>query len=439
MRMNSVAAHQDQRVDWYLMLLLGIVAAYGLVMVFSASVAQAERLHDNTLYFGRNQLLYLFIGFATAAIVWRIPLVIWERYGLAFLGFSFALLVLVLIPGIGKSVNGSQRWLNLGVSFQPSELHKVAVIIFLAGFFVRKGEQVRTKIGVFALPLLVAIASGVLLIAEPDYGATVIVAATVFAMMFLAGVRWLHILSVVTLFVPVAIGLILVSPYRRDRLFSFLNPWDDPFDTDFQLTQSLIAVGRGAFDGVGIGSSVQKMAYLPEAHTDFVFAVLAEETGLVGVTIILVLFALIISRAFRIARDAEREGLLFGAYLATGVGFWIGLQAFVNIGANMGVLPTKGITLPFLSYGGSSALMTCFAFGLVLRVHAETTDAQAKEHKRVVRSREEMRSGMRLANSGQHHSDRFESKHGDSRLEQRRKQNSTTTSASQLVDESYYD
>lgn len=399
MRMNSMVAYQDQRVDWYLMLLLGIVAAFGLVMVFSASVAQAERLHDNTLYFGRNQMTYLFVGFAVAAIVWRIPLLMWERFGLAFLVFSFALLLLVLIPGIGKSVNGSQRWLNLGLSFQPSELHKVAVIIFLAGFFVRKGEQLRTKVGVFALPLLIALASGVLLILEPDYGATMVIAATIFAMMFLAGVRWLHIMAVVVMFVPVAVGLILVSPYRRDRLFSFLNPWDDPFDSDFQLTQSLIAVGRGALDGVGIGSSVQKMAYLPEAHTDFVFAVLAEETGLIGVTIILALFALIISRAFRIARDAERAGLVFGAYVATGVGFWIGLQAFVNIGANMGVLPTKGITLPFLSYGGSSVLMTCFAFALVLRVHTETADAQFQEHQRIVRSREEIRAGVRLANA----------------------------------------
>jgi len=399
MRMNSVVAYQDQRLDWYLMLLLGVVAAYGLVMVFSASVAQAERLHDDTLYFGRNQLIYLCIGFSVAAVIWRIPLMIWERYGQVLLVFSFALLLLVLIPGIGKSVNGSQRWLNMGISFQPSELHKVAVIIFLAGFFVRKGSQLRTKLSVFVLPLLVAAASGALLIPEPDYGATVVIAAIVFAMMFLAGVRWLHITTVVVLFVPIAVGLILISPYRRDRLFSFLNPWDDPFDTDFQLTQSLIAVGRGAFDGVGIGSSVQKMAYLPEAHTDFVFAVLAEETGLLGVTMILGLFALIITRAFRIARDAERAGLLFGAYLATGVGFWIGLQAFVNIGANMGVLPTKGITLPFLSYGGSSALMTCFAFALVLRVHAETKDALAQEHKRVVHSREQQRSQMLLANS----------------------------------------
>ena len=399
MRVNTLVNYQDQRVDWYLMLLLGIVAAFWLVMVFSASVAQAERLHDNTLYFGRNQALYLLIGFAVAAVVWRIPLEMWERYGLAFLAFSFVLLMLVLIPGIGKSVNGSQRWLNLGVSFQPSELHKVAVIIFLAGFFVRKGDQLRTKPGVFALPLLVAAASGALLIPEPDYGATVVIAATIFAMMFLAGVRWLHIIAVVVLFVPIAVVLILISPYRRDRLFSFLNPWDDPFDTDFQLTQSLIAVGRGAFDGVGIGSSVQKMAYLPEAHTDFVFAVLAEETGLIGVTVILALFALIITRAFRIARDAERAGLLFGAYIATGVGFWIGLQAFVNIGANMGVLPTKGITLPFLSYGGSSALMTCFAFGLVLRVHTETNDAQFQEHKRIIQSREETKAGMRLASA----------------------------------------
>jgi cell division protein FtsW len=419
MRMNVMHNYQDQRLDWYLMLLLGMVAAYGLVMVFSASVAQAERIHDSTLYFGRNQLVYLVIGLCVAAVVWRIPLALWERYGLAFLAFSFLLLLLVLIPGVGKSVNGSQRWLNLGVSFQPSELHKVAVIVFLAGYFVRKGEQLRTKIGVFALPIIVAVVTGVLLIAETDYGATVIIAATVFAMMFLAGVRWLHIIGIVVLFVPVAVSLILISPYRRDRLFSFLNPWDDPFDTDFQLTQSLIAVGRGAFDGVGIGSSVQKMAYLPEAHTDFVFAVLAEETGLIGVTVILALFALIITRAFRIARDAERAGLLFGAYLATGVGFWIGLQAFVNIGANMGVLPTKGITLPFLSYGGSSALMTCFAFALVMRVHTETTDAQLQEQKRLVRAREEMKSGLRLAKS----------QRGDA---------SSGAEASRLLDESDY-
>ncbi|OED40678.1 cell division protein FtsW [Chromatiales bacterium (ex Bugula neritina AB1)] len=378
---------EKNTVDWYFVVVVSVLAAVGLVMVFSASITQSEGSIEKTLIYGRNQSMFLALGVCAGAIVWRIPLSVWERLGPLLLVGVFAALVLVLIPGIGTNVNGSQRWIRFGVSVQPSEMYKVAVIIFMAAFFVRKGEQIRTRLGVFLTPLGIAAMSAIVLLLEPDFGATVVVTATIVAMMFIAGVRFVHLLAVSAVLVPAAIAAILMSPYRKTRLFSFLNPWDDPFDTDFQLTQSLIAVGRGSWDGVGLGSSVQKMAYLPEAHTDFVFAVMAEETGLIGVTLVIGLFALIVMRCFRIARNAERVGHDFGAHLATGIGFWFGLQTFINIGSNMGILPTKGIPLPLFSYGGSSMIMVCVACALVLRVSRESSEQMAQDFSRAVARR----------------------------------------------------
>jgi len=382
----SVASETD-RVDWQFILFISALAAIGLVMVVSASVSQAERLLGDALYYGRSQSIFMVIGIVAGAVVWKIPLSQWERHGPTLLLVAFGLLLIVLVPGIGKNVNGSQRWIDIGISVQPSEIFKVAVIVYLAGFFVRKGEQINTRLSVFLVPLAIAALAAAALLSEPDFGATVVVAGTIVVMMFIAGVRLGQLMLVGAVLIPAGAAAILMSPYRATRLLSFTNPWDDPFRTDFQLTQSLIAVGRGSWDGVGIGSSVQKMAYLPEAHTDFVFAVLAEETGLIGVTLVIVLFSLIVGRCFKIARDADRAGHEFGAHVATGIGFWLGLQAFINIGANMGVLPTKGITLPLFSYGGSSLVMVSVACALVLRVYRESSEQSADEFRRVVATR----------------------------------------------------
>lgn len=383
---------EQQRVDWVLLALLGALASIGLVMVFSASVAQAERILEDATYYGRLQGIYLLIGFVAALMVWRVPLDVFEEYGPALLCLGFLLLLLVLLPFIGKSVNGSRRWIQIGLSFQPSEFFKVAIIVYMAGYFVRKGNQIKTDVYVFLVPLGVVAMAALLLLMEPDFGATVIVGSTVIAMMFVAGCRWWHFFLTLAVVAPLALLAILIEPYRKTRLLSFVNPWDDPFASDFQLTQSLIAVGRGSWDGVGLGNSVQKMAYLPEAHTDFVFAVFAEEMGFIGVLVLVSLFALIVARCFKIARDADRAGLGFGSHIATGVGFWFGFQAFINIGANMGVLPTKGITLPLFSYGGSSVLAVGIACGLVMNVHREVAKQTEAELARSVTDRVEAQS-----------------------------------------------
>ncbi len=385
-RRTHIASERDT-VDWVFFLLVALLATLGLVMVFSASISLSERLHEDALKLGRNQATYLCVGIVAAMVVWKLPLALWERYSVVLLAGGLLLLCVVLVPGVGKSVNGAQRWIDIGVSVQPSEFFKLALIVYLAGFLVRKGEQIRNNLVVFGTPLFIAAIAATLLLSEPDFGATVVVVFTVLAMMFTAGVRKRHFFVVFAAAIPFALLAIYASPYRRTRLLSFINPWDDPFATDFQLTQALIAIGRGSFNGVGLGNSVQKMHYLPEPHTDFVFAVTAEELGLVGVTIVLALFALIVSRCFRIARNAERAGHLFASHVATGIGFWLGFQTFINIGANVGVLPTKGITLPLFSYGGTSVLVVCIACAMVMRVHREVAEHTAADLRKQVENR----------------------------------------------------
>ncbi len=345
----------------------------GLIMVGSASVSVADRELGAPFYYLWRQLLFTGMGLLAAIITVRIPMRVWQEVGPALMVLNLLLLVLVFIPGLGHSANGSTRWISIGsFHLQASEIVKLFSLIYLAGYLVRHNESVRTTFAGFLRPLGLLVIIAVLLLLEPDFGAAAVLIATAVAMMWLAGVR---VSQFMLLIIAVAVALALLvytSEYRMHRLTAFLNPWADPYNSGFQLTQALIAFGRGEWLGVGLGSSVQKLFYLPEAHTDFLFAVLAEELGLVGVVVVISLFTVLIVRALRIGRAAENRERPFAGYVAYGIGTWIGLQAFINMGVNMGVLPTKGLTLPFMSYGGSSIIVMCVAMALLIRVDYET-------------------------------------------------------------------
>jgi cell division protein FtsW len=344
----------------------------GLVMVTSASVNVAERQGVDALFYFQRQLFSVVLGGGLAAAMLAVPISTWRRLAPWLLVASFALLLVVLVPGIGHEVNGSRRWIRLGpVNFQPSELARWLLVTYIAIFAVRHQTELRSTAQGFFKPLAVLVAAAVLLLAEPDFGAAVVLCVTGVAVLFVAGARLRDFLLVCGAGLFGVAVLAITSPYRLKRILAFLNPWDDPFDSGFQLTQSLIAIGRGEWFGVGLGSSIQKLFYLPEAHTDFVFAVLAEEFGLLGVLLVVFAFLVLVLRSLRLARIAGDAGMPLHACLAAGFGVWIGLQAFLNIGVNMGLLPTKGLTLPLLSYGRSSMLVTLAWIGMLLRVHHE--------------------------------------------------------------------
>ncbi len=368
--MNTQAT-KAQTPDYWLigapLLLIGL----GLVMVASASIATAERDPGQPLYYLTRQALHLAGAGLLAWGVLRTRLVYWEKAGPALLLLSFLLLTLVLLPGIGKEVNGSMRWLALGpLNLQPSEPAKLFMVVYLAGYLVRHGAEVCVSAG-FLKPMALVALLGALLLAEPDFGAAVVLGATVLGMVYLGGARLWQFGLLLVLALLLLGALALASPYRLERLTSFLNPWADPFNSGFQLTQALIAFGRGEWLGVGLGASVQKLFYLPEAHTDFLFAVLAEELGLVGTLSVIALYGVIVWRAFALAATAAQRGQLFAMHLAHGIGLWLGLQAFISMGVNMGLLPTKGLTLPLMSYGGSSLVVSCVAIALLLRIGHE--------------------------------------------------------------------
>ncbi len=352
---------------------LGILLAIGIVMVYSASIPTAERLAGDSYYYLLRHLFSIALGLVAAAVILRTRIRLWEKAGPYLLLLGICLLVVVLIPGIGSYVNGSSRWLHLGIfKLQPSELVKLFMIIYVAGYLVRKQEELLffTQ-GILMVSIVMAVI-GMLLLQEPDLGAVVVICVTVFAMLFLGGVRFWHFMAVVGAGVGGMILLTVYSPYRMARVTGFLDPWADPFNKGFQLTQALIAFGRGGLFGVGLGGSIQKLFYLPAAHTDFLLAVLAEELGLIGVVIVIALFAIVVWRAFVISRIAEQRGQIYAARLAQGIGLLIGIQAMINMGVNMGMLPTKGLTLPFVSYGGSSMIVSCMAAGLLLLIDRET-------------------------------------------------------------------
>ncbi|MCW8933337.1 MAG: putative lipid II flippase FtsW [Gammaproteobacteria bacterium] len=368
--------------DGVLIMLVLSLLGIGLVMVASASITIADSKTSTPFFYLYRQLIAAGIGLIAVMAIFRIRLVYWEKSGMILLALSFAMVVLVLIPGIGKTVNGSTRWIPIGVlNLQVSEVVKLFLMIYVAGYLVRHGEQVRSSLWGFLKPMIMIGLICLFLLLEPDFGASVVIMLTVLGMTFIAGVRFTQFLAVITLFGSAATLLVVTSPYRLQRLTAFVNPWADPFDSGFQLTQSLIAIGSGGWTGVGLGSSVQKLFYLPEAHTDFLFAVMAEELGLIGVVVVIGLYTSLVFRAFMIARKAESCGNQFAAYLSYGIGIWLGLQAFINIGVNMGVLPTKGLTLPLMSYGGSSLIIVSASIGLLLRVSYECSNGQAMTRK----------------------------------------------------------
>lgn len=381
-----MSAARDLRIsvagpDTALLMLTLSLLAVGLVAISSASVEYAEWHYQNAWYHTRRHLVYVFLAVLSGILVYRVPLNFWYRSAWGWLCLALILLVLVLIPGIGREVNGSQRWLPLGpLTLQPSEFAKLALVVCLAGYLVRREEEIRTRwVGFFkAMALLVPIV--VLLMAEPDFGATVIVLGTSFGMLFLAGVRLGHLLVVLLPALAGMAALVVAEPYRLQRLIAYTDPWADPYNSGFQLTQSLIAFGRGEWLGVGLGNSVQKLFYLPEAHTDFVFSIWAEETGFIGTMLVVGLFVALIGRILTVGRRAQLTGRLFGAYLCYGVALVFSGQAFVNMGVSCGLLPTKGLTLPLVSYGGSSLIACCVMLALVMRTERDNAEPAGGSH-----------------------------------------------------------
>ena len=358
--------------DFSLLLSFVALLLFGIVMVSSASISIADKNFGDAFYYGRRQLVFVCIGLCLAFSLLRTPTWVLEKLGWILLMLAYILLVLVLVPGVGKTVNGAQRWMDFGViTLQVSEFARLSLLVYLAGYMVRRGEQVRTSLQGFIKPVALVGLAALLLLMEPDFGAAAVLTGTCLGMLFMAGARvWQF---VVCILIASAIGavLILVSPYRMERLMAFLDPWGNAFGSGYQLTQSLIAFGSGGISGLGLGGSVQKLFYLPEAHNDFVFAIVGEELGLIGVIVVLFTFSMLVQRILYVAAKALELGEEFSAYLCYSIALWISAQVFINIGVSMGMLPTKGLTLPLMSAGGSAIMATCLAMGMVLRVNFE--------------------------------------------------------------------
>lgn len=351
---------------------VAMLLGWGLVMVASASVSVGEKIHHDPMYFFERQVVFAMIGLVGGVLVYSVPMESWNRYGPWLLLTSLLLLVVVLIPGVGLKINGSRRWLEFGLfRLQASEPARLAAIVYLAGYIVRR--QVRLQEGVkgLAAPFMPIGLICLLLMCETDLGATVILFAVSMLMLFLGGARVGYFLAIISIGAS-GLGLFAwLTPSRFERIRVFLHPFDYATDSGFQLVQALIAIGRGEWFGAGLGNSLQKLRYLPETHTDFIFAILAEEFGLFGILVLIALFGVLVWRGFSIGAEAEQRGQPFSAYLCYGLSGWFGLQAVINMAVNMGMLPTKGLTLPFISYGGSSLITVCVMVALILRVDHE--------------------------------------------------------------------
>ena len=352
------------------------ILVLGYIMVASASLHLGEKLANDSFYFPKHQLVHVFMGLAAAVLVASRPLEFWEKSAKVLFLFGLFLLVVVLVPGLGKSVNGSVRWLSiLGMRIQVSEVFKLISVIYMATFITNRLELVRTSWLGMLRPMAMLALGCALLLKEPDFGSSAVVVTVAMGMLYLAGARLVQFGILLAVAGAGAGYLVLTSAYRLKRVLSFSDPWADPLNTGFQLTQALIAFGRGEWVGVGLGSSVQKLFFLPEAHTDFLFSVIGEELGLMGACVVIFLFSVIVWRAFVIGRLAERVEKRFAAFISYGLGIWFGLQAFINMGVNMGMLPTKGLTLPLMSYGGGSMIVMCSALALLFRVRSEVMEA----------------------------------------------------------------
>jgi len=367
--------------------MLGLVLALllgGFVILASASITISDNATGNPFFYLERQLIAAAIGLAAGLFCLFVPMHVWQTLGPLLLLVGLALLVVVLVPGVGYEVNGATRWVRFGVmNLQVSEPARLCLLIYLAGYVVRQQKALREQFVGFLRPMLVLSLGCALLLAEPDFGAAIVLLATALVVLFVAGARIRDFILFFSATVIAVVGLTLTSPYRLNRLTGFLDPWADPYNSGFQLTQSLIAIGRGEWFGVGLGGGVQKLFYLPEAHTDFVFAVFAEEFGLLGSVVLIALFLALLWRVFNLAMRAADSERFFEAFLAIGLGTWLGLQAFINVGVNMGLLPTKGLTLPLISYGRSSLIVAMIAIGLLLRIHHElVVDAKPVNRKR---------------------------------------------------------
>jgi cell division protein FtsW len=365
--------HEEGEYDPWFLGVTGLILGLGLVMVASASIPLASKNGFIELYYFWRQVGALSLGLGIGTIIAYMPLAVLDRLSAVFLLAGVALLTLILIPGIGHEVNGSLRWLKVGpLTVQASEPMKVVVIVYVSSYLVRHKLHVQTDFIGFIKPIGVMTVVAGLLLLEPDFGATVVIFATTLGMLFLGRVPFVRFFSWGLVALATLASLAMLAPYRMQRLMTFMDPWSDPFDTGFQLTQALIAFGRGEWLGVGLGNSIQKLFYLPEVHTDFLFAVVAEELGMIGTLFVITLFMFLVWRIMFIGSLAHRRGLEFAAYLSYGIALIIGMEAFINIGVNMGLLPTKGLTLPLMSYGSNSIVTVCVMLGLVWRVVKET-------------------------------------------------------------------
>lgn len=371
-RMDRLGVRRRERVpamDYALLICALGLLAFGFVMVSSASMSAAETCCHDPFFYVKRHALALGLALVAGVATFRVPLERWERSGTWLFLASVFVLVLVLVPGIGRTVNGATRWIPLGpLNLQPSEFVKLFAVIYVSGYLVRHADSVVNQILGFIRPMLLIGVAALLTLMQPDFGTTAVMMATVMGLLYLGGASLVPFALLLGAVIVGLVTLVIVSPYRMQRVISFLDPWQDPFNSGYQLSQALIAFGRGEWLGVGLGNGIQKQFFLPEAHTDFLASVIGEEFGFVGILGLILAFAFLCWRTFLISMRADAQGNRFASYVAQGIGLWLGLQAFVNLGVNVGVLPTKGLTLPFLSYGSNSLIVGCMAVAILMRI-----------------------------------------------------------------------